>query len=150
MLAAGRGVLMLVPEIALTPQVAALFRSRFGAAVAIQRDLRARRWADGLEVRVRMGIHTGKPTINKANYIGMAVHTAARICSAAHGGQIIVSGATRDAARGSCDGLRFRTLGEHTLRGIPATVVLYQVAAKGLAARFPDPNTPSTVSSPMR
>jgi class 3 adenylate cyclase len=111
------------------------------AAVAIQRELRTRRWVDDLEVRVRMGIHTGKPTINKANYIGMAVHTAARICSAAHGGQIIVSGATRDAARGARAGLRFRTLGEHALRGIPTAVVLYQVAAKGLAARFPDPST---------
>jgi len=114
------------------------------AAVAIQRELRTRSWADGLEVRVRIGIHTGKPTINKANYIGMAVHTAARICAAAHGGQIIVSGATRDAARGSLDGVRFRTLGEHALRGIPTPVVLYQVAAKGLAARFPVPRTAST------
>ena len=111
--------------------------------MAIQRDLRRRSWTDGLEVRVRIGIHTGKPTINKANYIGMAVHTAARICAAAHGGQIIVSGATRDAARGPVDGVRFRTMGEHTLRGIPTPVALYQIAAKGLAVRFPDLRTAS-------
>jgi class 3 adenylate cyclase len=111
------------------------------AAVAIQRELCTRSWADGHEVRVRVGIHTGKPTINKANYIGMAVHTTARISAAAHGGQIIVSGATRDAARGSLDGIRFRSLGEHTLRGIPNSVALYQVAAKGLATRFPDVRT---------
>jgi class 3 adenylate cyclase len=111
-------------------------------AITIQRELRARAWTDGLEVRVRIGIHSGKPTINKANYIGMAVHTAARICDAAHGGQIIVSGATREATMKSrLDGVRFRKLGEHRMRGLPEPVALFQVAARGLAASFPEPRT---------
>jgi class 3 adenylate cyclase len=114
-------------------------------AITIQRELRARAWTDGLEVRVRIGIHSGKPTINKANYIGMAVHTAARICDAAHGGQIIVSGATREATMKSRrDGVRFRKLGEHRMRGLPEPVALFQVAAKGLAASFPEPRTAKT------
>ncbi len=68
------------------------------AAIAIQRDLRARSWADGVTVRVRIGIHSGEPTVTDSNYIGMDVHAAARICAAAHGGQIVVSSATRQAA----------------------------------------------------
>jgi class 3 adenylate cyclase len=117
-------------------------RSALDTAVTIQRELRGQSWPEDLEVRVRVGIHSGNPTLNDANYIGMAVHTAARICAAAHGGQILVSGDTRDAARGSTpDGVRFRSLGEYRLRGLPDPVPLFQVAAKGLVARFPLPRT---------
>jgi class 3 adenylate cyclase len=114
-------------------------------AVTIQRELQGRSWAEDLEVRVRVGIHSGNPTLNDANYIGMAVHTAARICAAAHGGQILVSGATREAARGSTpNGVRYRSLGEYRLRGLPDPVPLFQVAAKGLGVRFPLPRTSNT------
>src|SRR6266404_3752050 len=56
------------------------------AAVAIQRELGSRTWTDdlGLEVRVRVGIHSGRPTLTDLGYIGLAVHTTARVCSAAH------------------------------------------------------------------
>jgi len=110
------------------------------AAIAIQRDLRARSWADGLTVRVRIGIHSGEPTVTDANYIGMDVHAAARICAAAHGGQIVVSSATRQAAlRTTQTTIRYRSLGAHRLRGIPDPMTLFQVGAKGLAAKFPPP-----------
>jgi class 3 adenylate cyclase len=115
-------------------------RPALDTAVTIQRELRGRSWAQDLEVRVRVGIHSGNPTLNNANYIGMAVHIAARICAAAHGGQILVSGDTREAARGSTpDGVRFTSLGAFRLRGLPDPVPLFQVAAKGLGARFPPP-----------
>jgi class 3 adenylate cyclase len=114
--------------------------SALETAVSIQRVLRERRWVDDLQVRVRIGIHSGYPTRAQANYIGMAVHTAARICDAAHGGQILVSGDTRTAARESRpDGVRFRSLGPFRLRGLPDEVPLFQVAAKGLITRFPPP-----------
>ena len=117
-------------------------RAALDTAVTIQRELRARSWAEDLEVKVRIGIHSGYPTLNEANYIGMAVHTAARICAAAHGGQILVSGDTRTAARGAApDGMRLRSLGQYRLRGLPEAVPLFQVAAKGLASRFPQPRT---------
>jgi class 3 adenylate cyclase len=120
-------------------------QSAVDAAVAIQRALRARSWVEDLEVLVRIGIHSGTPTLNNANYIGMAVHTAARICTAAHGGQILVSGGTREAVRGSSpNGVRFRSLGEFRLRGLPHPVPLFQVAAKGLAVRFPQPRASNT------
>jgi class 3 adenylate cyclase len=115
-------------------------RSAVETAIAIQRELRGRSWIDDLQVRVRIGIHSGHPTPNAGNYIGMAVHTAARISAAAHGGQILVSGATREAARDlSADGVRFRGIGQFRLRGLPDPVSLFQVAAKGLAVRFPPP-----------
>jgi class 3 adenylate cyclase len=108
------------------------------AAVSVQRALRERAWVNDLEVRVRVGIHSGYPTIRADNYIGMAVHTAARICDAAHGGQVLVSGDARTAARGSTpDGVRFRSLGSSRLRGLPDEVAIYQLAAKGLMSRFP-------------
>jgi class 3 adenylate cyclase len=110
------------------------------AAVAVQRELRGRSWPDDAEVRVRMGLHSGQPTLSPPNYIGLAVHTTARICAAAHGDQILVSGATRAAAAGATPtGVRFRNLGGHHLRGLPGTVALYQVLAKGLRATFPSP-----------
>lgn len=109
-------------------------------AVGVQRELRTRRWDEEVEVRVRIGMHSGLPTQTDDNYIGLPVHAAARICAAAHGGQILVSQATRDAARGALvEAVRFRSLGEFRLRGLPESVSLYQVNAKGLAARFPSP-----------
>jgi class 3 adenylate cyclase len=110
------------------------------ASVAMQRTLRERRWVDDVEVRVRVGIHSGYPTRSAPNYIGMAVHTASRVCGAAHGGQIVVSGDTRTAVRGAVPaGIRFRGLGQFRLRGLPEEVDLYQLTAKGLIARFPPP-----------
>ena len=91
---------------------------------------------------MRIGIHSGYPKLADANYIGMAVHTAARVSAAAHGGQILASGDTREAAKGLApDGVRFRRLGEYRLRGIPAPVALHQVTAKGLGTRFPPPRS---------
>ena len=72
-------------------------RAAIEAAVAIQRALGAHAWPDGLEVRVRAGIHSGRPTLTDVGYIGLAVHTTARVCSAAHGGQIVVSEEARAA-----------------------------------------------------
>jgi class 3 adenylate cyclase len=110
------------------------------AAVAAQRELQARTWVDGAQVRVRVGIHSGWPTRTDTNYIGMAVHTAARVCAAAHGAQIVVTGDTREAVQGAVpEGVRFRSLGEFRLRGIPQPALLFQVATKGLPTRFPDP-----------
>jgi class 3 adenylate cyclase len=114
------------------------------AAVAIQRELAARAWAeaDGLEVRVRVGIHSGRPTLTDLGYIGLAVHTTARVCSAAHGGQIVVSAATRVAIGASAPpGIRFRSLGRHRLPGLPDAERLFQVQAQGLRLKFPRPRT---------
>ena len=116
------------------------------AAVAIQRELGTRVWtddlADGLDVKVRVGIHSGRPTLTDLGYIGLAVHTTARVCSAAHGGQIVVSAATRVAIGASAPtGIRFRGLGRHRLPGLPDAERLFQVQAQGLRLKFPRPRT---------
>jgi|GEM_PF-423480 len=108
------------------------------AAVAVQRGLRARAWPDGLDVRVRIGIHSGRPTLTDAGYIGLAVHTTARVCAAAHGEQIVLSAAARAAIGDSAPGgARFRSLGRHRLSGLPDAETLFQVQAQGLRPSFP-------------
>jgi class 3 adenylate cyclase len=75
----------------------AAFRSAaaaVSAAAEVQRALARKRWADGVTVRVRAGLHSGKPNRTALGYIGLPVHTVARVCSAAKGGQIILTGET--------------------------------------------------------
>src|SRR6266850_2078265 len=105
-----------------------LLMAAIEAAVAIQRALGKRAWPDDLDVRVRVGIHSGRPTLTDVGYIGLAVHTTARVCSAAHGGQIVVSTNTRAAIRPSAPaGVRFRNLGRHCLPGLAEVDTLFQV-----------------------
>jgi class 3 adenylate cyclase len=112
------------------------------AAAATQRALGERAWPDRLQVRIRIGIHSGRPTLTDVGYIGLAVHTTARVCAAAHGGQVIASAETRAAVEDSPPpGIRFRTLGRHRLPGLPDAQTLFQVQAPGLPARFPRPRT---------
>jgi class 3 adenylate cyclase len=107
-------------------------------ALKVQRELRTRTSAGEEEVRVRIGIHSGYPTRARSNYIGMAVHTAARISDAAHGGQIVVSGDFRTAVGVPLpNGVRLRRLGAYQLRGLPDEIELLQVLADDLPHRFP-------------
>ena len=105
------------------------------AAAAIERGLAARAWPGGAEVRVRVGVHSGRPTLTDVGYIGLAVHTTARVCAAARGGQIVVSGDTRAAIGAAAPaGIRFRSLGRHRLPGLPAALTLYGVKVEAQAA----------------
>jgi predicted ATPase/class 3 adenylate cyclase len=74
-------------------------------------------------IRVRMGVHTGEPTVTGEGYVGIDVHRAARIAAAGHGGQILVSQATRDLVRAD----RLRDLGAHRLKDLTAPERLYQL-----------------------
>lgn len=120
----------------------AAFRSPHGAlaaAIDAQRAMAAGSWPDGVDVRVRIGLHTGRPTLTATGYVGLAVNVGARVCEVGHGGQILASGATRTAI-GELDGssgLELRTLGRYRLRGIGDEVELFQVAASGLRDAFP-------------
>jgi class 3 adenylate cyclase len=97
-----------------------------------------RAWPDRVEVRVRTGIHSGRPTLTDSGYVGLAVHTVARICSAAHGGQVLVSASTRDAVgRVRPAGARLRSLGSHRFRGLRESQALYQLEVSGLPTSFP-------------
>lgn len=108
------------------------------AAVIMQRSVAERAWPDGHPVRIRAGVHTGDIMLTETGYVGITVHTAARVMSAAHGGQVVVSGATHSAvATGSA--LSFRSLGKHRLRGLTDQHELMQVEASGLMSEFPPP-----------
>ena len=113
-------------------------RCAVGAAIDVQRDFLARSWIESLDVRVRIGIHSGYPTSTDDNYIGVDVNTAARICAVGHGGQIVVSANTREAVKASePSGVRFTALGNHKLRGITKPVPLFQVTTTGPAHKVP-------------
>jgi class 3 adenylate cyclase len=108
------------------------------AAIEVQRGLDERGWPRDLKVRVRAGVHSGRPTLTDTGYIGLSVHTVARICSVAHGGQIVVSGKTKTAIdRQMPADTHLRSLGRHRLAGIPKPEALFQVEAKSLRTRFP-------------
>jgi len=108
------------------------------AAVEMQLALAERVWPGNVTCRVRAGINTGRPTLTESGYVGLALNTVARIGFVGHGGQILVSRATRDAAKRSGGAsVRFRSVGTHKLAGLPQPVALFQVSAEGLQTRFP-------------
>jgi class 3 adenylate cyclase len=112
------------------------------AAIAIQRSLAQRTWPQKAEVRVRIGMHTGRPTLTDTGYVGIAVHIAARVCWASHGGQILLSSAAHAAfTERLAEGLLFRSLGRHSLYGLTEPEALFQVNAAGLITKFPRPRT---------
>jgi class 3 adenylate cyclase len=117
-------------------------RAAIDAALAIQRTMRARTWPGSLVVLVRVGLHTGQPTLTDAGYVGLAVNTAARIGFAAHGGQVVASSAVRDSLTNleSIDAV-FRDLGMHHLHGLPEPLALLQLEVADLPAKFPPPRT---------
>jgi class 3 adenylate cyclase len=108
------------------------------AALAIQRAMHAGPWPKGIDVRLRIGLHRGRPALTDTGYVGLSVHAAARICFAAHGGQIVMSSAVRAAVLESLsDGVTLSSLGTWRFRGLPEPVVLYQVGAPDLGIDFP-------------
>jgi predicted ATPase/class 3 adenylate cyclase len=107
------------------------------AAAAAGRDA----LADG-PIRVRMGLHTGEPTVTDEGYVGIDVHRAARIAAAGHGGQILVSQATRDLAGAD----RLRDLGVHRLKDLAAPERLYQLDDE----EFPPLNSVDRTNLPVQ
>jgi len=108
------------------------------AVVAAQRAVLAHAWPDGASVRVRMGLHTGEPIGGETGLVGIDIHRAARICAAGHGGQILVSEATRAlVALDLPETMSLRDLGEHRLKDLARPLRLFQAAVPGLLADFP-------------
>ena len=109
------------------------------AAVEGQRELQAHGWPDGVAIKVRMGLHTGQAVAQAGRYTGLAVHRAARIGAAGHGGQILVSQATQTLVEDEEEDLHvsLRDLGDQRLKDLDRPVRIYQVVADGLADDFP-------------
>jgi peptide/nickel transport system substrate-binding protein len=118
------------------------------AAVGAQRALAEQKWPEGAEVRVRMGVHTGEPTVGEDHYVGLGVHRAARISAAGHGGQVLVSQTTRELLRDDpLPDVSLRDLGEHHLKDLDEPERIYQLLAPGLADEFPP--LKATASTPF-
>ena len=114
-------------------------RDAVAAAVAAQRALAAHAWPEGAELRVRMSIHTGEPVVGEEGYVGIDVHRAARICSAAHGGQVLLSATTAALVSGSAmpDGVSKHDLGDVRLKDMDEPERVVQLAIDGLPSSFP-------------
>jgi predicted ATPase/class 3 adenylate cyclase len=104
-----------------------------GSAAAAQAMLVAQEWPPEAPLRVRMGVHTGEASERGGDYFGPAVNRAARLMSAAHGGQVLVSAATAEVV--GIAGLM--DLGEHWLRDLARPERVYQLRAPGLPEEFP-------------
>jgi YVTN family beta-propeller protein len=109
------------------------------AAADAQLTLEQHEWPEGVELRVRIGIHTGQAALTDGRYTGLAVHRAARIGASAYGGQVLVSQATQTLLEDEEEdlGVAFRDLGEQRLKDLDRPVRLYQIMAPGLRADFP-------------
>ncbi len=113
-------------------------REAVTAAVAGQRALAEHPWPDGQQVRVRIGMHTGEAALADGRYVGLAVHRAARISAAGHGGQILLSSSTRDVVEDDLpSGERLVDLGESRLKDVPRPERVFQLVAEGLPSEFP-------------
>jgi predicted ATPase/class 3 adenylate cyclase len=110
------------------------------AAMDAQNALAGADWEDGRPIRVRIGLHTGTPAVHAPKYVGLDVHKAARIMAAGHGGQTLLSSATRELAHG-CDA---RELGEFRLKDFDQPVRLFQLGHE----TFPPLKTISNTNLP--
>jgi DNA-binding NarL/FixJ family response regulator/class 3 adenylate cyclase len=106
--------------------------------VALQRALAQHDWPEGVELRVRVGMHTGQPALRDDAYFGLDVHRAARICQAGSGGQVLVSHQTREELDPHSE---LVDLGDHELPGLPDLERLYQLNVPGLPTEFPPLST---------
>jgi class 3 adenylate cyclase len=104
--------------------------SALTAALAIQDGIRRHSWPEDAEVRLRIAVHSGRPTLTESGYVGLAVHAINRICAEAAGGQVIMSRATQRAIGSEWPtGVSIRNLGERRLRGLPEPEVLFELLA---------------------
>jgi len=112
------------------------------AVVEVQRQLAAREWGALGSLVVRAGVHSGPAEFRNKDYFGGTLNRAARIEAAAHGGQILVSGVTRDLLQDDpTESVGFRDLGAHRLRSLERPEQLFQILAEGLTPDFPAPKS---------
>jgi class 3 adenylate cyclase len=109
------------------------------AALAIHRAMTSNGWPGRNDVRVRIGLHRGRPTLTEHGYVGLAVHAVARICFAGHGGQVLLSAPVHEAVLETLEGeLSLRSLGAWRFQGLPEAMELFQVEAADLISDFPE------------
>jgi DNA-binding NarL/FixJ family response regulator/class 3 adenylate cyclase len=103
------------------------------AAEEVQRAFSGHDWPQAARVRARIGLHTGSPQIEEDGYVGLDVHRVARIASAGHGGQVLLSA----SAKALLPAVPARDLGDHRLAGLVEPEHLFQLEGEGLEREFP-------------
>jgi class 3 adenylate cyclase len=108
-------------------------RDAVAAAVSAQRELSGHAWPEGVDVRVRMGLHTGEPAVGDEGYTGMDVVRAARIAAVGRGGQVLLSETTRALVGADLpDRVTARPLGERRLKDIERPEPLHALVIDGV------------------
>ena len=118
-------------------------RDAVTAAVEAQRAHHEHAWPEGAHVRVRMGLHTGEPAVGEEGYLGLDVVRAARLCTAGHGGHVLLSEATRALLGSSLpEGVSVHPMGERRFKDIDEPERVYELVIEG--AEPPEPAAPPT------
>ena len=116
-------------------------RDAVTAAVETQRAHAEQDWPGGVDVRVRMGLHTGEPALGSEGYLGLDVIRAARLCTTGGGGHVLLSETTRALVGSSLpDGVSIFPLGERRLKGIDEPERVFELDIEGVA-RSEEPGT---------
>jgi predicted ATPase/class 3 adenylate cyclase len=111
------------------------------AGVEIHQRLADHAWGDNVTVRVRMGLHVGEATERDGDYFGPTLNRAARISSAAHGGQFVISSLTKQLLGADATVDSLIDLGEHYLKDLGAPERIWQVPVPGIVADHPELQT---------
>jgi class 3 adenylate cyclase len=113
-------------------------RDAVAGAVEVQRAHARHDWRNGVEVRVRIGLHTGEPSVGDEGYLGLDVVRAARICTAGAGGHVLLSETTRALVGSSLpEGVSVFPLGERHLKGLDEPERVYELEIEGVTAQQP-------------
>jgi class 3 adenylate cyclase len=109
------------------------------AALDLQSVLKSRRWPGGMELKVRIGIHTGEASIEGGDYLGPTLNRASRLLALGHGGQILLSETSADLCLDHLpDRVWLKALGSHGLEGMERPEYVFQAMHPELQSRFPE------------
>ena len=108
------------------------------ASLATQTSIAAQPWGRVGEIRVRAALHTGAPEQRGGDYFGQPLNRVARLLSAGHGGQILLSSVSQELVRDQLpEGVGLRDLGAHRLKDLLDEEHIFQATGSGLPQEFP-------------
>jgi class 3 adenylate cyclase len=126
-------------------------RQAVAAAVEVTRAHAKGTWPGDVEVRIRLGLHTGEPAVGDEGYTGLDVVRASRIAATGAGGQVLLSDTTRSIVAGDLgDGVELRPLGERPLKDIDLPEPIFELVIDGVGASTAEPSTDAATPEPGR
>ena len=126
-------------------------RQAVAAAVEVTRAHAKGTWPGGVEVRIRLGLHTGEPAVGDEGYTGLDVVRASRIAATGAGGQVLLSDTTRAIVAGDLgDGVELRPLGQRQLKDIDLPEPIFELVIDGVGGAAPEPSNEAVPSEPGR